>query len=107
MRRIQVAGQVLAGAALALILTAAAADAGQRQKSGTVTGVRGNTVAYNQTTTRGNGVGTTQTNYTGANGKTASSTTTRTAEGNGTMGVQKTITAPNGQTATVSGTVSR
>ncbi len=104
MRRMHViAGPAFMGAAIALILTAATADA--RQRSGSFTGARGNTVSYNQTKSHANGVGTSSTTYTGPNGKSATSTVTKTPEGNGTVAVQRTYTGPNGTTTTRSNTV--
>ncbi len=57
---------ILAGMAISLVLTAAAADARTWQRSGSYTGRRGNTYTYNKTTTTSHGAATTmQGSYTG------------------------------------------
>ena len=96
---------VAAGAAIALVLTAVSADARTWQRSGTVTGTRGNTATYSGTRTRTNGVGTSQSVYTGPHGKTAQRTVTRTPQGNGTVDVQSTRIGPSGNTYTRSSSV--
>ncbi len=106
MRRVNFfAAAVLAGAAMALVVTSVSADAGQRTRSGAFVGKRGRNVTYSQSRSHANGVATNQRTYTGPNGKTATTTVTKTPQGNGTVAVQGTMTGPNGNTYSRSSTV--
>jgi hypothetical protein len=87
---------ILAGAAVALMLTGFSPSTQAEQRTGTVTGPHG-TSTFTENRTTANGVTTTNATITKPDGKTEQRVTTRTPQANGTVAVQTTITKPNGR----------